>query len=813
MNIVLFFILLLIVLALFIGAVIFLAILSRRGRLLRSLNMETFLVTLPRLDPAKEQKDFRERIGIMEQFFSNITTLSDSKWHTFLYGQPSLSFELMVPAQGEEIMFYVCVPKKFSDVLEKQIHGFFPEASVEWTEEVNIFSPTGVAAAAYLKLQKSSALPFKTYKELSADPLQDITNALSKLEAEGEGAGVQVLVRPVKGWEKASQKIAQKMQGGMEFEKAKASAGGSFSALLSAKPKKEDKPQPPPLTPAQQEAIKAIEGKAAKLGFETNIRIVASAQNSTRAKEILRQVGSSFAQFNAPALNTFQLKIVEGRSMKKLFFEFAFRLFSPAQRMVLNTEELTSVFHFPNVPLETPKVRFLKARPSAPPVNLPTAGVILGKNIYRGQETLVRIDRDDRRRHVYVIGQTGTGKSSLLENIIAQDIQNGDGVCVIDPHGDLADKILGYVPRERVDDVIYFNPSNTERPMGINLFEYDERYPEQKTFAINEFISILDKLYDLRQTGGPVFEQYFRNAAMLIMEDPESGSTLMEMPRVLSDDRFRNYKLSKSKNPVVNDFWIREAEKAGGEAALANIVPYVTSKLTQFLANDIMRPIVSQQKSAFNFREIMDQKKILLVNLSKGRIGDLNASLLGMIIVGKILMAALSRTDVPEDQRHDFYLHIDEFQNFTTESIATILSEARKYRLALTIAHQFVGQLKDTIKNAVFGNVGSMLAFRVGAEDAEFLAKQFEPVFSASDIVNLDNFNVYAKLMVRNQVSRPFSLVTIPSPAPDYTAAEKIKEYSMLKYGQPREEVEKEIVRRSQMARPEAKSSNIVSEN
>ena len=333
--------------------------------------------------------------------------------------------------------------------------------------------------------------------------------------------------------------------------------------------------------------------------------------------------------------------------------------------------------------------------------------------------------------------------------------------------------------------------------MGLNLFEFDEKYPEQKTFVINEFISILDKLYDLRQTGGPIFEQYFRNAALLIMEDSDSGSTLMEIPKVLSDEKFRAYKLSKAKNPIVKDFWLKEAEKAGGEAALANIVPYITSKLTQFLANDIMRPMIAQQKSSFNFREVMDQKKILLVNLSKGRIGDLNASLLGMIIVGKILVAAFSRADMPEEKRNDFYLYIDEFQNFTTDSIAQILSEARKYGLSLNIAHQFIKQLKDNIKDAVFGNVGSILAFRVGSEDAEFLQKQFEPVFSASDIVNLDNFNLYAKIMVKNQVSRPFSMLTVSASKPDLSLVEKIREYSSLKYGRPKEEVEKEILERA----------------
>jgi len=787
-------------LAVLIGGLVFIYLLEKKGRLFRSLNMETFLITLPKLDKAKEQKDFKETIGVMEQFFANLTTLSDSSWHNFLYGAPSVSFELVVPAMGEEIMFYVSVPRKFSDILEKQVHGFFPEASVEWTEEVNIFAQDGFSAAAYLKLQKSNILPTRTYKELNSDPLQDLTNALSKLEAEGEGASVQLVARPVKGWEKIGLKVAKKMQqDGIDFEKAKNEVLGSWMKLFSFGKSGADKKDQisKSLTPLQQEAVKAIENKSSKLGFEVNVRLVSSAKSEARAKEILRQIMSSFAQFASPTLNSFKVKEVESRKSKNFFFEFAFRLFNKSQKIILNTEELTSLYHFPNVPLETPKVRFLKAKPSAPPVNLSSEGIVLGKNLYRGQESLIRINKEDRKRHMYIIGQTGTGKSNFIKSLVEQDIKNGEGVCIVDPHGDLVETILGYVPQSRIDDVIYFDPANLARPMGLNLFEFDEKYPEQKTFVINEFVSILDKLYDLRQTGGPIFEQYFRNAALLLMEDPDSGSTLMEMPKVLSDDKFRAYKLSKAKNPIVRDFWIKEAEKAGGEAALANIVPYITSKLTQFLANDIMRPMIAQQKSSFNFREAMDQKKILLVNLSKGRIGDLNASLLGMIIVGKILVAAFSRSDMPEEKRSDFYLYIDEFQNFTTDSIAQILSEARKYGLSLNIAHQFIKQLKDNIKDAVFGNVGSILSFRVGSEDAEFLQKQFEPVFSASDIVNLDNFNLYAKLMVKNQVSRPFSMITVSASKPDFSLVEKIREYSALKYGRPKEEVENEISQRA----------------
>jgi hypothetical protein len=343
-----------------------------------------------------------------------------------------------------------------------------------------------------------------------------------------------------------------------------------------------------------------------------------------------------------------------------------------------------------------------------------------------------------------------------------------------------------------------------ERPFGLNMLEYDESHPEQKTFVINEMIGIFDQLYDLKSTGGPMFEQYMRNAMLLIMEDPESGSTLMEISKVLADEDFRRMKLSKCKNPIVHDFWTKEAEKAGGEAALANMVPYITSKLTTFISNDMMRPIIAQQKSTLNMREIMDNGKILIVNLSKGKIGEINARLLGMVIVGKILMAALSRVDIEESQRKDFYLYMDEFQNVTTNSISQILSEARKYRLCLTLAHQFIGQLKEEISKAVFGNVGSVFSFRVGAEDAEFIQKQFEPVFSVNDLVNVDNYNCFARILINNQLTKPFNMATYPPSKGSPEIASAIKELSRLKYGRDAATANAEIMERTKIKMEEA---------
>jgi len=430
---------------------------------------------------------------------------------------------------------------------------------------------------------------------------------------------------------------------------------------------------------------------------------------------------------------------------------------------------------------------------------LPSQGLLLGQSVFRGQMKPVYMSDDDRRRHLYILGQTGTGKSTLLGNMIIGDIQAGKGFAIIDPHGDLAENALGFVPKERLDDIIYFNPADLERPMGLNMLDYNFNRPEEKTFIVNEIQSIFNKLFP-PETMGPMFEQYMRNALLLLMEDlPNEPATFTEVPRVFTDPEYRMRKLARIQNPVVIDFWQKEAVKAGGEASLANMTPYITSKFNNFISNDYMRPIIGQPKSAFNFREAMDSGKILLINLSKGRIGDINASLLGMIFTGKILMAALSRADIAEGAgRRDFNLYIDEFQNFATDSISTILSEARKYRLNLIMGHQFIAQLIDKIKDAVFGNVGSLMIFRIGADDAEFLVKQFAPVFSQNDLMNIDNMNAHVKLLVNGQTASPFNMriETTSWGGGDRALAEKLKEYSRMKYGVDRQTVEDEIYRR-----------------
>ena len=544
-------------------------------------------------------------------------------------------------------------------------------------------------------------------------------------------------------------------------------------------------------------AVEKIGNKIKSTIMKANIRVIASAQTKIRAEAVLREIESSFNQFSETASNSFVFEQASGSELKKLFHDFSYRTFSPDRILPMNLKELSSVFHFPVGIGSQPQLKEAKAGIAPAPIEMGTEGIVLGINSYRGRDTEIHLAREDRMRHFYTIGQTGTGKTNIMLNMITQDIRNGDGCCYIDPHGTDIQTILSRIPKERIDDVIYFDPAYTARPMGLNMLEYDPKYPEQKTFVVNEMMGIFNKLFDMKIGGGAMFEQYFRNSAFLVMEDPESGSTLLEITRVLADKEFRDLKLSRCKNPIIKQFWV-SAEQTTGDQLLANFVPYISSKFDNFISNDIMRPVVLQQNSVFNFRKIMDEKKILLVNLSKGRLGDINANLIGLVLVGKIQMAALSRVDMFGKPMNDFYLYIDEFQNVTTDSIASILSEARKYRLSLNIAHQYITQLEESIKNAVFGNVGSMAVFRVGTEGATFLEPRFKPQFTAHDITKLDNYNAYVSMLVHGQPVKPFNLRTLAPEKGNLSIVDSLKELSYVKYGRDRAEVEAEIMARYQ---------------
>ncbi len=769
--------------------------LSERNPEWQSLHLSLFEITLPPESSADgKQKSLKELLSGMEQFFAgmqSIGVVSNDPYKQYF------TLELAVSHDSPEIVFYVSVPTERRTLLEKQVLAFYHGAKVrQVSDDYNVFIPGGTVGGATASFAKDDVFPLLTYEAFDHDPLQALLAALGKLDKTREGAAIQFLIMPagMKYVDKFS-KTLEKVKKGTSLKNAlddyyetKKELKAFASSIFSSKPK--DKP-------AEEKHIDDVVvgeiGEKIKSSIVVaNIRIVASSPRAERTREIMNDIESAFSQFARPNGNALVWNRAGEREIDRLLHSFTFRL--PAETALpLNLRELATLVHFPAGATGSPELREGKSGVAPAPLDIGSSGVRIGINSYRGTETDIFLSEIDRMRHFYVIGQTGTGKTGILMNMIRQDIERGDGVCYIDPHGSDIQKILSYIPKERIDDVIYFDPASTARPMGLNMLEFDPERPEQKTLVINELLGIFSQLFDMKTAGGPLFEQYFKNSAGLVMSDPASGNTILEIGRVLSDKKFRDMKLERCTNPIIKQFW-KTAEATTGEQGLENFVPYITSKFDTFISNEIMRPIIAQEKSSFNFREILDKKKILLVNLSKGRLGDINANLLGLILVGKIQMAALSRADSHGVDFPPFYLYIDEFQNFTTPSISSILSEARKYKLGLNVAHQYLSQLSDDIRNAVLGNVGSMAVFRISSEDAEVLVKRLEPVFTTQDILKLDNRNAYVSMLMNGVPAKPFNIRTPDLPAGNPDIVESLKELSFLKYGRPRDEVEKEVM-------------------
>ncbi|OGI96721.1 hypothetical protein A2W67_01635 [Candidatus Nomurabacteria bacterium RIFCSPLOWO2_02_40_28] len=771
----------------------------------KSLHMTLFEITLPPpMDEADKSKGFKEFIGAMEQFYAGMQSISEGKSNA---KEIYFTLEVALGNQSDEVVVYAGIPNKHLSLFEKQILAFYHNAKIrEVTDDYNIFNEKGGSAGAYGAFSQREVMPIKTYDNIDHDPMNTILNVFSKLKTKGEGAAIQLVVAPAGNkFINEFHMILDDVKSGMsvkhasdnfyKFHKAFLSVGKELLFGVKEKKGEKDEKYTPGRKAVDEGATEKIGNKMKSTIMKANIRVIASGESIERAEAILTEIESSFNQFSEAASQSFVFEKAQGSILKKLFHDFSYRSFSPDKILPMNLKELASVFHFPIGIGSQPQLKEAKAGIAPAPLEMGTAGIVLGVNSYRGKDTEIHMAREDRMRHFYCIGQTGTGKTNIMLNMITQDIKNGDGCCYIDPHGTDIQTILSRIPKERIDDVIYFDPAYTARPIGLNMLEYDPKYPEQKTFVVNEMMGIFNKLFDMKVGGGAMFEQYFRNSAFLVMEDPESGSTLLEITRVLADKQFRDLKLARCQNPIIKQFWV-SAEQTTGDQSLANFVPYISSKFDNFISNDIMRPVVLQQNSVFNFRKIMDEKKILLVNLSKGRLGDINANLIGLVLVGKIQMAALSRVDMFGKPMNDFYLYIDEFQNVTTDSIASILSEARKYRLSLNIAHQYITQLEENIKNAVFGNVGSMAVFRVGTEDASFLEPKFKPQFTAQDITKLDNYNAYMSMLVNGQPTKPFNLKTLAPEKGTVGIVDSLKELSYIKYGRDRAEVEAEIMGR-----------------
>lgn len=733
----------------------------------------------------------------------NIISGTLEKGYAFLrHGQRHFSFEI-VGTEGY-VHLYAVAPADKVDAIEQAITTAYPSTRLERRPEYNIFNDHGGQAGIYggrFALKENYAYPIATYQDLKKDTFQAILNALSTIENQ-DGAAIQILFRPQDdGWRKKATDFAKaKRKGNDKALKVGQFAKELISAFNKAPEGKEDKPKE--LTAVEQSVVESIEEKTRYAGFEVSIRVIASASTANESKSIVNSIVSSFSLFNAPGKNGF--KFTPSTNTNELVTNFLLRVFPhDKSKNILNVVELATLFHFPDQSgTPTSQLGRQDSKQVDAPRNMPETGLMLGYNLFRGVKKPIRLGHKDRQRHMYAVGQTGTGKSTFLENLALQDMLNGDGFAFVDPHGDTAERLLSMVPRERVEDVIYFCPSDMDYPMGMNLFEFQT--VDQKDFLIQEVLNMLYKLYDPQHQGimGPRYEDMFRNAALVIMADP-NGGTFVDIPKLFRDPQFLKQKLQHVKDQTVLDFWTKQfpAQQRSNEAG--EVTAWFVSKFGAFLSNEMMRNIIGQTKSAFDLRDIMDNKKILLVNLSKGRTGDLNSKLLGMMFVMKFQAAAMSRANIPEEQRIDFALYVDEFQNFSTDSFATILSEARKFRLNLIVANQFTTQLTEEIRDAIFGNIGTIVAYRVGQNDVESLARYFQPQFDGDDLLRVPNYNAIVRTMVDGVPTQPFSMAALPSVGtsnPKLSVA--LKQLTAAKYGRPRSVVEKEIFARLETKTP-----------
>ena len=747
----------------------------------------------------RDERDVVDEVLSEAQTMYNIIASTAMKgFKTRLYGQRHISFEIV--ASDGLVRYYAVVPAVLTETIKQAISAAYPAARLEEVEMENIFSQQGKMQGVIggeFELKKDFYYPIATYQESRRDAARALLDALSGVER-GDGAAIQIMFRPAP--ENWTNKSNQKVESIRNGKSKKGSAAGALDIMEALwKPptyginnSSADFPQ---LTALENEEIQAIEDKTKYPGYEVLTRVITSSSTAAKSQAILQSIVSAFSLFDSPRYNGFKFNMTT--DVDELITAYIFRFFPQStNKNILNSVELSTIFHLPDQnSIPTGKVERQRIRQVDGPTEPMREGLLIGVNEFRGIEKQIRLGINDRRRHTYIIGQTGMGKSKLLENLAYQDIMEGRGFCFIDPHGDSAEELLGMIPQSRMDDVIYFNPSDTENPLGFNIFEIES--PEDMDFVISETNSMLKSLFDPGNTGvvGPRMENIVRNAALLLMSDPDGG-TFMDIPKVLVDPEFAKQKIKYLRNQRAIDFWTKEWPASQRSNDAGELVSWVVSKWAPF-ESGLINNIIGQKKSAFNIREVMDNNKILLVNLSKGKLGEAAAKLLGMVFVMKFQAAAMSRADIPENERKDFCLFVDEFQNFATDSFESILSEARKYRLNLILANQFTTQLKDSIKDAIFGNVPNKIVGRVGIDDAEILQKAFTPTFTAEDLTKTPNYNSITTVLVNGFPSAPFTMKLLPPIGRSNSEIrEGLRKYSASKYGRPRAIVEDEIRKR-----------------
>lgn len=757
----------------------------------RKKNISKFQYDVTFMQILLPQQDENE-IEAMEHLLSSLAGLRKGNMSTIFSQQHRISFEIVSKNNG--IGFYVVVPDELLNYVEKQINSAYPNAEIDLINPNEVWDRGSFTAMTEIKISGAPYFPITTHNEMNEnDPLNGITSAMSKLR-EDEVVAIQYLVSPAgTSWQRAGRSYVSHIKS----KSADSEKGHSVDTSL----------------------IEGVEQKIKKPGFDVKIRVVSIASDVTTANAHLDNVANAFEQFAKVNYNRFRRS--NPLFISKAIDEFIFRrmriksIFIPIfdiylyrNASILNSEELSSIFHFPNVNVRTPNIMYLKSRKAAAPANIPQEGLYLGQNVFRGVTTKVHMKPKDRTRHFYIIGQTGTGKSVFMSSLALQDIYNGHGIAYIDPHGSEIDKLLEEIPEHRKDDVILWDVSDTERPFGLNILE--ARNDKERNMAVNAFIALLYKLYDPNGQGivGPQLERTVRNMMLTAMYDP--NSSLVDVMRLVIDPNYSKKYLPLITDPLVMKYWTDEVANTSAQTK-GEKMGYFVSKFDRFVTEKMMRNIIGQPKSSFNIADVMSQRKILLVNLSKGKIGEENTNFLGLLLVPKILTAALSRAELlGKEDFPDFFLYVDEFQNFATPDFATILSEARKYKLNLTVAHQFIAQLSDEIKEAVFGNVGSMAVFRISPEDAEFVLPQFEPTFGVDDIIKNPIGNAYMKLLVDGYPTPPFSMrvdyeAIVDTPKSKERAA-SIVESSRMKYGRDVKEVERYINQRAGLNDPQKPS-------
>lgn len=697
-----------------------------------------------------------------------------------------ISFEIAVLQR--RIGFYVCVPRYLKDFVEEQIYAQYPMVQISEVEDYSTPKPENQPAtlATEMKLTAHQALPIKTFQSFEVDPLAAITATLAKF-TDDEEAWIQLIIQPAPAsWHKKSERYISSLR------------TGSTGSMLSALWKAPEPGQAPKLTEYQQARANGAEDKSHKLAFETTLRIIYRGRNTSEASLRLQSIIASYKQFNTTYLNGF----TQTRTTASPIMLARYNARQMGDKPLLfNIEEVATLYHLPHTSVETPFILWASSQTAEPPANLPTVaeshpGTIspIAQANFRGHNTAFGMPRSDRGRHLYIIGQTGVGKSGLLELLTISDVFSPYGFAVIDPHGDYALNILRRIPEQRAGDVIYFNPADVEFPIAFNPMEVTD--PKLRTHTASELIGVLKRMFD---SWGPRLEYILRYSLLALLEYP--NATMLDITRILTDKPFRNDVLKYVGDPVVRNFWTVEFASWNDKFAAEAVAP-VLNKIGAFTANPLVRNIIGQPRSSFNIRQIMDERKILIVNLSRGLVGEDNAALLGALLVTKIQLAAMSRADIPADQREPFYLYVDEFQNFATDSFATILSEARKYALNLTVANQYIAQMTQEVKDAVFGNVGSIVAFRMGADDARGMLRYFEPKFEEYDLVHMHNRHFVINMTIGGEKSPAFSAVSLDLPPQNADETARIIEMSRRQYALAKADVEQYIQARHNFGAP-----------